>query len=152
MKNREFGVSFAVEASPWPVTSPGWEWQMRIFPGTPRAGSPPVCSFFVLLVLVGAVPLPSLVLVRVIQEGPALLDDRDVPLRFPVFLVLSCTGQIHKSDVNIKQSEKTCAVIKRPDISMANEKAFLKSVKKFTWTSVDGGQFKSLVSESDAGL
>ena len=70
----------------------------------------------------------------------------------PLFLVLSCTGQIHKSGVNIKQSEKACAVIKRPDISMANEKAFLKSVKKFTWTSVDGGQFKSLVSESDAGL
>ena len=31
MKKREFGVSFAVEASPWPVTSPGWEWQTGIF-------------------------------------------------------------------------------------------------------------------------
>ena len=36
MKKREIGVSFAVEASPWPVTSPGWEWQTGIFLG----GSP----------------------------------------------------------------------------------------------------------------
>ena len=36
MKLREFGVSFAVEASPWPVTSPGWEWQTGVFLG----GSP----------------------------------------------------------------------------------------------------------------
>ena len=33
MKKREFGVSFAVEASPWPVTSPGWEWQTGVFLG-----------------------------------------------------------------------------------------------------------------------
>ena len=36
MKKREFGVSFAVEASPWPVTSPGWEWQTGIFLGGSR--------------------------------------------------------------------------------------------------------------------
>ena len=41
MKKREFGVSFAVEASPWPVTSPGWEWQTGVFPrGFPEDCAP----------------------------------------------------------------------------------------------------------------
>ena len=38
MKKREFGVSFAVEASPWPVTSPGWEWQTGVLLGGPPGG------------------------------------------------------------------------------------------------------------------
>ena len=42
MKKREFGVSFAVEASPWPVTSPGWEWQTGVFlGGSPEDFAPP---------------------------------------------------------------------------------------------------------------
>ena len=80
-----FGVFVSAEASPRAVTSPGWEWQTRIFPGTPRTGLPPCLLFLSLVCLVGAVRLPSLVLVRVIQEGPAPLDDRDVPLRFTTF-------------------------------------------------------------------
>ena len=57
MKKREFGVSFAVEASPWHVTSPGWEWQTGIFPG----GLPGETPFFIVLIVVGAYrSLPSL--------------------------------------------------------------------------------------------
>ena len=47
MKKREIGVSFAVEASPWPVTSPGWEWQTGIFfGGSPEDFAPLFFSFF----------------------------------------------------------------------------------------------------------
>ena len=42
MKKREFGVSFAVEALPWPVASPGWEWQTGVFlGGSPEDFAPP---------------------------------------------------------------------------------------------------------------
>ena len=61
MKKREFGVSFAVEASPWPVTSPGWEWQTGIFlGGFPEDCAPPFFSFLIVLFVVGAPTLPSL--------------------------------------------------------------------------------------------
>ena len=67
MKLREFGVSFAVEASPWPVTSPGWEWQTGIFLGGsrfPEVCAPedcaPLFSFLIVLFVVGAPTLPSL--------------------------------------------------------------------------------------------
>ena len=86
MKKREFGVSFAVEASPWPVTSPGWEWQTGIFLG----GSPEDCApfsfpFFIVLIVVGALSLPSLVLVRVFRGEPAPWSGRDVSLRITFF-------------------------------------------------------------------
>ena len=58
MKKREFGVSFAVEASPWPVTSPGWEWQTGIFlGGSPEDFAPPF-SFFYRLDCGGSVVAP----------------------------------------------------------------------------------------------
>ena len=60
MKKREFGVSFAVEASPWPVTSPGWEWQTGVLLGGPPGGfCPPFSLSFIVLFVVGALPLPS---------------------------------------------------------------------------------------------
>ena len=46
MKKREFGVSFAVEASPWPVTSPGWEWQTGVFLGGSPEDFAPLFLFF----------------------------------------------------------------------------------------------------------
>ena len=46
MKKREFGVSFAVEASPWPVTSPGWEGQTGVFLGGSPEDCAPLFSFF----------------------------------------------------------------------------------------------------------
>ena len=58
------------------------------FPGHAPDGAPPCLLFLSLVCLVGAVRLPSLVLVRVIQEGPAPLDDRDVPLGFTTFQVM----------------------------------------------------------------
>ena len=59
MKKREFGVSFAVEASPWPVTSPGWEWQTGVLLGGPPGGIlPPLFSFFYRLVRGGSFAAP----------------------------------------------------------------------------------------------
>ena len=60
MKKREFGVSFAVEASPCPVTSPGWEWQTGIFLGGFPEDCAPLFSFLIVLFVVGAPSLPSL--------------------------------------------------------------------------------------------
>ena len=54
MKNREFGVSFAVEASPWPVTSPGWEWQTGVFLGGPPEDLAPLFLFSYRLVCGGS--------------------------------------------------------------------------------------------------
>ena len=60
MKKREFGVSFAVEASPWHVTSPGWEWQTRVFlGGSPEDFAPLFLFFLIVVFLVGAWSLPS---------------------------------------------------------------------------------------------
>ena len=88
MKLREFGVSFAVEASPWPVTSPGWEWQTGIFlGGSPEDFAPPFLLFIVLIV-VGAWSLPSLFLVRVFRGESAPWPGRDVSLRITFFQVM----------------------------------------------------------------
>ena len=90
MKKREIGVSFAVEASPWPVTSPGWEWQTGIFlGGSPEDFAPPfLFLFFIVLIVVGAWSLPSLVLVRVFRGESAPWPGRDVSLRITFFQVM----------------------------------------------------------------
>ena len=86
MKKREFGVSFAVEASPWPVTSPGWEWQTGIFlGGSPEDFAPFSFPFFIVLIVVGAWSLPSLFLVRVFRGESAPWPGRDVSLRITFF-------------------------------------------------------------------
>ena len=80
MKRREFGVSFAVEASPWPVTSPGWEWQTGFFlggsPAFPGGGTPadfaPLFLFSYRLDCGGSVARSLVwVLVRVFRGEPA---------------------------------------------------------------------------------
>ena len=59
MRKRGFGGSFAVEASPWPVTSPGWEWQTGVLLGGPPGGfCPPFFSFFYRLVRGGSFAAP----------------------------------------------------------------------------------------------
>ena len=82
----------AVEASPWPVASPGWEWQTGIFlGGSPEDFAPLFFSFFIVLIVVGAWSLPSLVLVRVFRGEPAPWSGRDVSLRITFF---QCTLMI----------------------------------------------------------
>ena len=113
MTKRGFGGSFAVEASPWPVTSPGWEWQTGIFPGGSPGDFAPFFSSFYRLVCGGSVdPLLSLVLVRVIREEPAPLSGRDVYLRFTLFQVhvpwISHPGAVTKAVTTCVKVAKLC--------------------------------------------
>ena len=86
MKKREFGVSFAVEASPWPVTSPGWEWQTGVFLGGSPEDFAPLFPFFLSSCSWWELGRSLVwVLVRVFRGEPAPWSGRDVCLRITFY-------------------------------------------------------------------
>jgi hypothetical protein len=55
------------------------------------------------------------------------------------------------TDIDAQQKVTACGVISSSKDLSKNEKYFLNSIKKFTWTSVDGGKFKAVTTKKDAG-
>jgi len=55
------------------------------------------------------------------------------------------------TNISSQQKVTTCGVISSSKDLDRSEEYFLNSIKKFTWTSVDGGQFKAVNTKKDAG-
>lgn len=78
--------------------------------------------------------------------------------KLTIIASLFCVGCTAGAKENSTQSNQyqaqrpnVCGVVSSDKSLKSNEKYFLNSIKKFTWTSVDGGSFKAVVADKDAG-
>tara|TARA_B100000700_G_scaffold277456_1_gene324832 strand:+ start:297 stop:596 length:300 start_codon:yes stop_codon:yes gene_type:complete len=68
------------------------------------------------------------------------------------FFCVGCNATAKDSTPTMTETPiNACGVIKHNKNVKVDQKYFLRSIKKFTWTSVDGGKFQAIESKKDAG-